>query len=179
MSTQLQCSACGAFATVPCDCHAPYIMPRDRAAQAIAEHPELSDRAIASMIGVGNKTVSRARAATVSGDTVRTGLDGKERDVRRVAVQVTHDEPETRQIPYYRVGEERPLVAQRFVAVPLPTAPEGLVGKATLCEQDMADLVAIGVRSVISVLPKELRSDQRNEARRRIAEQLLQMDVLQ
>ena len=52
-----------------------------RTAKAIAESPEKSDRAIAAELGVGNKTVSRARAkATVSPDTVgRVGLDGKER----------------------------------------------------------------------------------------------------
>ena len=54
--------------------------PSERAAAVIAEFPDLSDRAVAAMAGVGNKTASRVRA-TVSRDTVgtRTGLDGKER----------------------------------------------------------------------------------------------------
>jgi hypothetical protein len=47
----------------------------------LEQHPEMSDRAIAEECGVGNKTVSRMRAATVSNDTVgkRLGRDGKAR----------------------------------------------------------------------------------------------------
>ena len=53
---------------------------RDLIVKVIKAQPQKSDRAIAKQIGVGNKTVSRARA-TVSGDTVekRVGLDGKAR----------------------------------------------------------------------------------------------------
>ena len=61
------CSACGVSADAACDCGA-------------LRNPEKSDRAIAAEIGVGNKTVSRARR-TVSRDTVaaRVGLDDKAR----------------------------------------------------------------------------------------------------
>jgi hypothetical protein len=78
---RLECSACGAEGQGSCDCGAPYLQPADRAAKAIAANPEKSDRAIAAELGIGNKTVSRARNATVSPDTVqtRTGLDGKKR----------------------------------------------------------------------------------------------------
>jgi hypothetical protein len=61
------CSACGVSADAACDCGA-------------LRNPEKSDRAIAAEIGVGNKTVSRARR-TVSRATVaaRVGLDDKAR----------------------------------------------------------------------------------------------------
>ena len=59
----------------------PYVPAGDAAAKAIAENPELSDRAIAEMTGIGHATVSRRRAATVSPETVepRIGRDGKRR----------------------------------------------------------------------------------------------------
>ncbi|HEU0215051.1 MAG TPA: hypothetical protein VFQ90_00200 [Stellaceae bacterium] len=54
--------------------------PGELAKAMVQAHPEMSDRAIAKKLGIGNKTASRARA-TVSNDTVqlRVGLDGKER----------------------------------------------------------------------------------------------------
>jgi hypothetical protein len=168
MGTQLQCSACGALADVPCSCEAPYILPRKRAVQVIAEYPELSDRAIAAATGISHATVSRARNAIVSGETVRTDLDGREREVRRIVQEVTYTEPEVRYVKIVR-SEGEPLIPS-FVAVPLPFPPKNMIGKGKLSEADMVDLIAIGVRSVLSVLPKDLRSDQRNEARRRIAE---------
>jgi hypothetical protein len=140
----------------------------------------MSDRAIAGMIGVGNKTVSRARA-TVSDDTVavRTGLDGKERrvpEVRRITARIIHTTPETRRVRI--VTKESPMRAYA-VAIPLPVAPVGLIGNARLDAEDMTDLVMLGVRSVLCVLPRDLRSDQRTEAIQRIAEKLLRMGVMQ
>jgi hypothetical protein len=75
----MECSECGAAGIAACDCGAPYMPASARAAKAIAANPEKSDRAIAAELGIGNKTVSRART-TVSDDTVaRIGLDGKVR----------------------------------------------------------------------------------------------------
>jgi hypothetical protein len=78
---RLACTACGAEANASCSCGKPYL-PRERAAEAVAAHPEKSDRAIADEIGVGKDTVRRARAATGAGAPVegpRTGKDGKAR----------------------------------------------------------------------------------------------------
>jgi hypothetical protein len=79
-SSRLQCSVCGMEAS--CDCGAPYVMPGERAAAAVAKNPEKSDRAIATDLGVSTPTVSRARkSSTVTNVTVepRTGKDGRTR----------------------------------------------------------------------------------------------------
>jgi hypothetical protein len=80
---RLACTSCGAEANASCNCGKPYVPAMARAAKAIAENPQKSDRAIAKEIGVSNVTVSKARKeATVNGLTVdapRTGLDGKAR----------------------------------------------------------------------------------------------------
>jgi hypothetical protein len=71
----LRCSQCEAETRCPCGCGVPYVSQhrwakqrpvkersaQDRAAAAIAAHPEMSDRAIAEQIGVGHQTVMRAR----------------------------------------------------------------------------------------------------------------------
>lgn len=57
--------------------------PGQRAAEAIAANPEMSDRAITQEIGVSTMTVSRARKQTDPHgpveDQTRIGLDGKRR----------------------------------------------------------------------------------------------------
>lgn len=85
-TAQIFCSDCGACADAACNCGAPYLPAGQRAMKAIEANPERSDRAIATELGIGNKTVSRARQqATVSHDTVedrqpkRIGKDGKKR----------------------------------------------------------------------------------------------------
>jgi hypothetical protein len=77
----LRCSACNATTSASCDCGAAYVPAGDIAVLAIAANPEKSDRAIAEATGISHKTVSRARKATVSSDTVekRIGKDGKAR----------------------------------------------------------------------------------------------------
>lgn len=97
---RLECSSCGKNADAACDCGVAYIPAGARAAAAVAANPEKSDRAIAVEIGVGNKTVSRARA-TVSRDTVETpaaepakrvGRDGKARSMpKRKRAEVDAD----------------------------------------------------------------------------------------
>jgi hypothetical protein len=82
---QLCCSGCGATVDAACACGLPYQPKIERAAKAIDANPNMSDRAIAKEIGVGNKTVSRARNAGVSHDTAavqnnpakRIGRDGR------------------------------------------------------------------------------------------------------
>lgn len=78
---KLACSACGATTDAACGCNAPYVPALARAAAAVAENPEMSDRAIAAQIGVSAPTVSAARRATVKDFTVekRVGLDGRAR----------------------------------------------------------------------------------------------------
>lgn len=90
----LVCPKCGIHAACRCG-----VAPITRAAYAIQQNPEKSDRAIADEIGVGNATVSRARRdhqSTVSRDTVqkRTGRDGKarRRPMRKYSsVDIAHD----------------------------------------------------------------------------------------
>lgn len=81
---ELACSACGSIAEASCDCGVPYVPAGQRAIEAIRANPQKSDRAIAAELGIGNKTVSRARNALVSDDTPdeRVGRDGKSYPVR-------------------------------------------------------------------------------------------------
>jgi hypothetical protein len=79
---QLQCTLCGAETHASCSCNAIYRPKAQRAAEAVAEHPEKSNRAIADNIGVDEKTVRQARASTADHSAVdepRVGLDGKTR----------------------------------------------------------------------------------------------------
>jgi len=79
---RLACSACGAEANASCNCGKPYEPKLQRAADAVAEHPEKSNRAIAEQIGVDEKTVRKARSSTADHSAVeepRTGKDGKTR----------------------------------------------------------------------------------------------------
>jgi hypothetical protein len=74
----MHCSECGVEAAAACDCGAPYIPAGAAAAKAVAAHPEKSDRAIAAVIGVSDKTVAKARKATAENSAAepRIGLDG-------------------------------------------------------------------------------------------------------
>jgi hypothetical protein len=77
----LECSSCGATADASCNCGAPYVPARERAAAAVAANPEKSDRAIAADIGVSHPTVAKARKTTGNNLPVdgRVGMDGKVR----------------------------------------------------------------------------------------------------
>jgi hypothetical protein len=79
---RLSCSACGAEANASCSCGKPYVPARERAAEAVAAHPDKSNRVIAEEIGVDEKTVRQARASTADQSAVeesRTGKDGRTR----------------------------------------------------------------------------------------------------
>ncbi len=79
---RLACTLCGAEANASCGCNAIYRPKAQRAAEAIKEHPEKSNRAIADEIGVDEKTVRQARDSTADNSAVdepRIGLDGKRR----------------------------------------------------------------------------------------------------
>jgi hypothetical protein len=67
----LRCIKCGIGAKAPCGCGAHFVSERptltkatalERAAAAVAAHPEKSNRVLAAEIGVGAETVRRARA---------------------------------------------------------------------------------------------------------------------
>jgi hypothetical protein len=86
---KLICTQCGADGEIGCECGVAYIAIANKTPKAaqVAEalkdpaNAVKSDRVIAAELGVGNKTVSRVRRATVSFDTVakRVGKDGKAR----------------------------------------------------------------------------------------------------
>jgi hypothetical protein len=72
----LRCTNCGTEARCPCGCGVPYAVDHpwandtadtalERAAKALAAHPERSNRAIAAEIGVSYQTVRRARNAAL------------------------------------------------------------------------------------------------------------------
>jgi hypothetical protein len=113
----MHCSACGAEAKAACACGAPYVSAAARAIAAIAKNPEKSDRAIAAEIGVGNKTVSRARS-TVSHDTVdkRTGKDGRTRKMPRQSKRgiVTPKQDQARAIVRKKLEANEPISPHRL-----------------------------------------------------------------
>lgn len=77
----LVCSSCGASGTGSCHCGVAYVPAAQRAADALAQDPSRSDRAIATEIGVSDKTVAKARRSTAESSAVakRVGKDGKAR----------------------------------------------------------------------------------------------------
>jgi transposase-like protein len=79
---QLLCSSCYATSNASCDCGVAYIPAGKAAAKAIANNPQMSDRAIARELGVNQSTVSRART-DANASVERTGLDGKTRKMPR------------------------------------------------------------------------------------------------
>jgi hypothetical protein len=89
---QLICDGCGAETHASCNCGAIY-RPKalERAAAAVAEHPEKSDRAIAKEIGVSHPTVAKARKETTGNsyqlDEPRIGLDNKTRQMPKPATK--------------------------------------------------------------------------------------------
>jgi hypothetical protein len=97
MPARLECSKCGAATDAACDCGEPYVPAGARAAKAVAENPQKSDRAIAAETGVSHHTVAKARRSTGKQLPVdaRLGLDGK---VRRLPVA----KPKTAQEPCER-----------------------------------------------------------------------------
>jgi hypothetical protein len=96
---RLACSACGAEANASCNCGKPYVPARQRAVDAVAAHPEKSNRAIADDIGVSHETVRQARASTdnqLAVEAPRTGKDGKTRKLpsyRPPQAEAQQDDP--------------------------------------------------------------------------------------
>jgi hypothetical protein len=79
---RLQCTVCGAEANASCNCGAHYVPATQRAKEAIEAHPEKSNRAIADLAGVDEKTIRNVRNSTADSSAVdepRIGKDGKTR----------------------------------------------------------------------------------------------------
>jgi hypothetical protein len=79
---QIICSACGATADAACACGAPYLPAGERAADAVAKNPGMSDREIGAAIGTSHQTVGRARRKLTGPHgpvAKRVGRDGKAR----------------------------------------------------------------------------------------------------
>jgi hypothetical protein len=90
------CTGCGAEANASCNCGVAYMPAGQRAAQAVAEHPEKSNRAIAAELGVDEGTVRRVRSSGAefsaperksggenSSPEKRIGLDGKQYSAKK------------------------------------------------------------------------------------------------
>jgi hypothetical protein len=72
---RIECSACGAATDAACNCGAPYLAAKERAAAAVVKERteaaaegrrEKSDRAIAAEAGVSHQTIGRIRLGGVS-----------------------------------------------------------------------------------------------------------------
>jgi hypothetical protein len=80
VTVRTYCSKCFAAGTGSCSCNAPYVTAGAAAAAAIAADPNKSDRAIAAVIGVDHKTISKVRKSTGEYSPVgRIGRDGRTR----------------------------------------------------------------------------------------------------
>lgn len=116
--SSLHCTACGTEAEAKCDCHKPYAyMPaHEAAALAVAAHPEKTDRAISEITGIPHKTVSRARDATVSNDTIafRIGRNGKKYPVRKPAPEL--EARRQRAVAEQKEGKKRKDIAKDIAA---------------------------------------------------------------
>jgi hypothetical protein len=112
---RMACIGCGAEANASCNCGKAYVPKAARAAEAVAAHPEKSDRAIAADIGVSQPTVSKARKETTDNNLSverRIGLDGKTRrmPVREVAdPEVERDRKECVALNHKVIEAEREL----------------------------------------------------------------------
>jgi hypothetical protein len=96
VTVALECSKCGATGEGTCNCGVSYEPARERAAKAIQQNPELSNRALAAQEGVSEATMRRERQRTASHDAVetRTGRDGRRRKLptrRHIAEWVDED----------------------------------------------------------------------------------------
>jgi hypothetical protein len=119
---RLCCSQCGARAKASCDCDASYIPARLYAAQAVAAHPEKSNRVLAEEIGINETTIRRARkavAVNAAPGAKRTGKDGKSYPatqpaarVRTIKAKIT-DHTERKAAPYYQSDKTEKLVTPR------------------------------------------------------------------
>jgi hypothetical protein len=56
----MHCSKCGVEASAACDCGAPYMPASMRAAKAIAENPEKSDRQLAKEASTTHPTIAKS-----------------------------------------------------------------------------------------------------------------------
>jgi len=82
----LRCTGCGVETVAMCHCGVAYVPAGERARRALADHPELSDRALAEVAGVDHKTVAAARKATGEHSPVkRVGKDNKPRKLPKPA----------------------------------------------------------------------------------------------
>jgi hypothetical protein len=91
---RLECPKCHAETNAPCNCGVAYVPKSIKAQEAVAAHPEKSNRAIAAEVGVDEKTVRKAREATADKSAVetrRTGMDGV---TRKLPERKAEPEPE-------------------------------------------------------------------------------------
>lgn len=131
VATNWMCSSCGVDAG--CNCGAPLMSKQQRAAEAIASNPRMSDRAIADEIGVSRETVRKERNSTdnqlsVEGE-LRIGLDGKE---RRMPVRQIADDDDGEDIERITPSQKRNGFLIRANEAMLLAAYDGPVNQAVI-----------------------------------------------
>lgn len=104
------CTACHTQGQGNCNCGAPYLSARERAIEAKSANPGLSDRAIAEIAGVSNKTVAAIPTNETPGEhsppVTKIGKDGKAYPPKR-------EKPEPK-AGFGRVLAVRPEVQEEF-----------------------------------------------------------------
>jgi hypothetical protein len=107
IAKKMECNVCGAEADAvfhpTCNCNAGFRSKRQVAAEAIAQHPDKSDRAIAGEIGVDHKTVGRARAdledvGTIPHADTRIDTKGRQRPATKPDRPLTEHERHRRDV---------------------------------------------------------------------------------
>lgn len=199
-ATTLRCPACGALASASCLCGLDYvyISPGKLAADAVKANPEKSDRAIAEELGIGNKTVSRARA-TVSNDTVddkRIGLDGRKRGRPKGSIDKTPRKKREPKAPGVKQAQrsidldadtweqvklraaEANMPAAAFIGALLTATINPEIDLKTL-SKTAQDKVGVAIRQATKRLEREFEERVRNEYTARVKKNFPYLDEMQ
>ncbi len=126
---RLSCSSCGAEANASCSCGKPYVPVAQRVADYDNANPGRSTRQAAADLGINQSTVSRARDARASLETV-TGRDGK----TYPAKHEQHVEADDLSIPAFLRAEEKPLTGEVLPPIRDPSFPESAAALAAFKE---------------------------------------------
>jgi hypothetical protein len=121
------CTGCGAETNATCNCGKPYLPKAERARRAIEESREKSNVALAKEIGVDEKTIRKARAASDQSEPERRiGLDGKSYPAKRVAYQDTDFDDES---DPDEDADEKSVIIYAGTAIDLATKMQEIISR--------------------------------------------------
>jgi hypothetical protein len=149
---KVECVACGAEADATfhptCNCNAGFRSKKQMAAEAIEQHPNKSNRAIAAEIGADEKTVRKARADQSAPEPTVTGRDGKTYPSTRPKYEYDDDEPDAD--PFY---DYEPDPEPKPKSAPLPPPPK--LARDPLAEAAKLKVEIIALMKLMRPLARE------------------------